>query len=355
MIDVDKLLEPIPGDLPAGPDLRLIAGDTTVDTIEDARRMVDPELDPDGRGKDPDWVAAGRTSEVALAESTKDLQIAAYLTESLAYQDGFPGVLAGLGLIRELLDRFWESVHPGVEDGEIIFPVRARWISWIGTSREFLAAVKSIPITSGPGVEERGWGDYEDTDRVDSAGMQADQSAYNEMIEQGRIPSSTWQSLVAATPIDRLVSVLDAVGACEAELRALNALCEQKFPEDAPNMVELSGLFYDCRQYLEKRVQGAAPAEAEAGSSDDGATASQGASAGGGSGDGPIASRDEAFRRLREAAEFLRRTEPHSPVPYLVERAVTWGNMPFQEMLQDVLKDDKARASILETLGMTDS
>jgi predicted component of type VI protein secretion system len=85
--------------------------------------------------------------------------------------------------------------------------------------------------------------------------------------------------------------------------------------------------------------------------SEDGGVPGAPAAHGGG---GPIASRDDAYRRLREAAEYLRRTEPHSPVPYLVERAVNWGQMPFQEVLRDVLKDDKARASLLETLGLND-
>jgi type VI secretion system protein ImpA len=354
MIDVEKLLEPLAGDSPVGPNVRFLAGDTTLDEIEEARREMDPVLDPDGRGKEADWRKARRLAERALAEHTKDLQVVSYLTEALARLEGFGSVADGLRLTRGLLERYWDRIHPGVEDGELITPLRARWISWMGSSREFLAAVKSIPITSGPGVDSRGWLDYEDSQRVDDAAMSGDPAVVKEMKRTGRISGTEWQSLMGATPTERLAELHAQVSACEKEARALDAFCSEKFPEDAPSLVELAGFLYDCRTYLEERVQGPGGDE-DYGDSDfaEGGVPGAAATAHAGSG-GPISSRDDAYRRLREAAEYLRRTEPHSPVPYLVERAINWGQMPFQEMLRDVLKDDKARNVILETLGMSE-
>jgi type VI secretion system protein ImpA len=56
-----------------------------------------------------------------------------------------------------------------------------------------------------------------------------------------------------------------------------------------------------------------------------------------GDGNGSVALRDEAYRQLREAAEFLLRTEPHSPVPYLVRRAIAWGGMSLSQLLEELL------------------
>jgi type VI secretion system protein ImpA len=53
---------------------------------------------------------------------------------------------------------------------------------------------------------------------------------------------------------------------------------------------------------------------------------------------GPITSRAEAYRRLSEAADYLARTEPHSPTPYLVRRAIAWGGMRFEDLLPDLFK-----------------
>jgi type VI secretion system protein ImpA len=55
-----------------------------------------------------------------------------------------------------------------------------------------------------------------------------------------------------------------------------------------------------------------------------------------GSGGRPIRSRAEAYRRRSEAADYLLRTEPHSPTPYLVKRAVSWGGMTLTKLLREV-------------------
>ena len=66
---------------------------------------------------------------------------------------------------------------------------------------------------------------------------------------------------------------------------------------------------------------------------------------------GAINSRQDALRRLAEIADFFQKTEPHSPVSYLVQRAVKWGNMPLESWLQDVIKDDSILGQLRQTLG----
>jgi type VI secretion system ImpA family protein len=350
MIDREKLLAPLAGSTPVGPNLRTVSGDTTLAEIANFRRQEDAAFDPNGRGKDSDWGAVARACQAALSEKSKDLQIAAHLAEALCRTQGFVGGTQGVRVLRELLERYWNEVHPGVEDGEIVPALRARWIGWLGTSNDFLSAVKSIPVTSGPGVPGRSWRDYEGSQRVDSANLQPDKKPYEEMIQNGMITGSDWKAAVSATPLDRLRATVESIRGMEAEVKALDALCSERFTEDAPNLVDLQNLLSECGNYLHARAGDAEPAPAAGTETPKGATASGAASRGG----GPITSRDEAFRRLKEAADYLRRTEPHSPVPYLVDRAVNWGDKPFRDVLKDVLRDDKAFKGILETLGMTE-
>ena len=67
---------------------------------------------------------------------------------------------------------------------------------------------------------------------------------------------------------------------------------------------------------------------------------------------GPIRSREQAIRQLQEIASFFRRTEPHSPVAYLAEKAAKWGCMPLHEWLRTVVKDDSALLRMEELLGV---
>ena len=66
---------------------------------------------------------------------------------------------------------------------------------------------------------------------------------------------------------------------------------------------------------------------------------------------GAIQSRADALKRLTQLADYFRKTEPHSPISYLVNRAVKWGNMPLETWLQDVIKDDTVLSQIRQTLG----
>jgi type VI secretion system ImpA family protein len=352
MLDREKLLAPIPGGSPAGPNLRTVAGDTSLAEIAEFRRQEDAAFDPNGRGKDSDWAGVSRTCQRVLAEKSKDLQVAAHLVEALCRTQGYPGAVEGMRLVRELLERYWNEIHPGVEDGEVIHALRSRWVSWLGSSNDFLSAVRSIPVTSGPGVPARSWRDYENSQRVDTASLQQDKKPYEEMIANGLITGADWKAAVASTPLDRLRAVVESIKAMEQEALGLSKFCSEKFPEDAPNLVDLTNLLGECGSYLQTRLGSAEPEpEPAATPSAKGAAPAPGAAAQRG---GPITSRDEAFRRLREAADYLRRTEPHSPVPYLVDRAVGWGDKPFRDVLKDVLRDEKAFKGILETLGMNE-
>jgi len=62
-------------------------------------------------------------------------------------------------------------------------------------------------------------------------------------------------------------------------------------------------------------------------------------------------SREEAFEMLNGVARYFKEREPHSPVPYLIERAVKWGRMPLEEWLKDVIKDHGVIDTIQDTLG----
>ena len=62
-------------------------------------------------------------------------------------------------------------------------------------------------------------------------------------------------------------------------------------------------------------------------------------------------SRDDALRRLSEVSAFFRQTEPHSPIPYLIERAVCWGSLTLEQLLQELIKDSNTRDQVGELLG----
>ena len=103
------------------------------------------------------------------------------------------------------------------------------------------------------------------------------------------------------------------------------------------------------------RTAAAIPDGAAGGSSGSGGAGSGGddeSGDGGGGDQGPIRSRADAYARLAEAADYLMHLEPHSPAPYLVQRAVEWGNLNTAELYHEVFVKFAGQLSIFELLGI---
>ena len=104
-IDIEALLQPIPGGQPCGLDLRY---QPISDQIKEARRE---EADI-SQGvwlhdvKAADYPLALKLCKDALAKRGKDLQIAGWLAEALLKLEGFAGLRQGLQLIYRLLDTY---------------------------------------------------------------------------------------------------------------------------------------------------------------------------------------------------------------------------------------------------------
>ena len=55
---------------------------------------------------------------------------------------------------------------------------------------------------------------------------------------------------------------------------------------------------------------------------------------------------------LADVATYYRQAEPHSPIPYLIERAIRWSNLSLQEWLREALKSDDALSNVQDLLGL---
>src|SRR5687767_4475006 len=118
----EDLLTPIPGDNPAGVDLR---DDNIWDVIKEARREeVDaPQGEYKRDRKVADWAAVVRETSNALATRSKDLQLAVWLIEAAFYRESFTGMAQAVRAAAQILVKFWDGLHPALEDGDAGFRV----------------------------------------------------------------------------------------------------------------------------------------------------------------------------------------------------------------------------------------
>ena len=355
-LDIDILLAPIPGDNPSGVDVHY----TRYAEIKEARREDEdlPQGDwkPKGAPKTADWGKVIVTTSTVLSKESKDLQVAAWLMEALVKQYGFAGLRDGLKLFRELHGRFWETLYPEREEDDL--ESRAAPIEWLTENQKspfFPFTIKSIPLMLGADGTRYSYSHWEESREVENLGLK-NPKAMAEAIAEGKITKKKFDEAEIGTPLTHCLALLEDVQHCSEELEGLEQVIKEKYGEshpDRPSLAHINEIIGNCRQFLEETVQKKGGAGMSSASSNPPEAATAGAST-----SPPIAGgidpgdRLDALRRLAAVAEFFRRTEPHSPVAYLVQRATRWGEMPLEDWLNEVIKSKEALGSVRETLGL---
>jgi type VI secretion system protein ImpA len=354
-LDFDAILAAIPGDNEAGESVRYTG---EYDAIQEARRAEDnlPMGDWQREVKASDWNAVTKLAGAALTDKTKDLQIAVWLLEGLVQRHGFAGLRDGVRVLRELQERFWQGLHPEIEDGDLEF--RAGPLNWL--NEKLPAMVRQVSITDvNPAY---GWVQWDESRTVDNLGRQ-NPDAMIAAIAEGKISGEQFDKAVAALPRAYFEVLLEDASQCKDELTRLESVTDEKFARAAPSLIKVRNAIDDCLQLINtivksKRAQDPnyqATSPDELSSPFDPLKTNDSGSGGSvANWAGEPRSREEAFQRLVVLANYLKRVEPQHPVSYLLERAVRWTKMPLEQWLGEVIHNDEVLNHLRDTLGIMD-
>ena len=104
------------------------------DDIKDARFEEDDRLSQGIWERDlkkADWNAVEKLSSDALIDQSKDLQIIAWLIESLSILDGFEGIAKGIEILTSFIESFWNFCYPRDEENLSDNEQKFRILDWI--------------------------------------------------------------------------------------------------------------------------------------------------------------------------------------------------------------------------------
>lgn len=343
VIDLPLILTPLSETSPCGEYL-IYSG--TYDDIKDARREEDTNL-PRGvwvrELKQADWPKVFRLCEDALATSSKDLQIAAWLTEASLCLRGAKGLYEGLNLMLEMTKTFWDTVHP-LPDGDI--DKRTAPFLWMNAA--LAERVKFLAITE-PDVSHGRtytYADWAEAEYLEHIGVR-DKSILAQAELDGKATREAINQVADSTSASFYESLINDIVECLAKLNVLETLLGTLCGKDSPGF----GLLREMLQSILIRTQTWQKEENCTVTTDEAVKAVDNPEIATTSGP-VIASRQEAYRLLTRAADYLLATEPHSPTPYLVKRAVSWGQMPLADLLGELVGEDHSLNSILSLLGI---
>lgn len=346
----EEMLAPIAGEHPCGEDLRY---DPLLDEIRRARQETDRGAIETETPVEPDWALIVDKAGEALAGRSKDLMLAGYLIQGLLGQRGFPGLRDGVRVLNGLLETFWDSLYPQVEDGDL--EPRAARIAWVtdaDTGGRIPARIRNAPLTPGRNEGHVYSWSYWKARYAPPKGENEDDDAYERRRAEGVEKEKLFEGAVSAVPVDHFITVRDDLGQCMAEVSRLGTLLDQRLGDLAPGVQALKQALEDCTTLVRRIIKdkGGDPAEAPEG--EEAAEGAPGAGQAAAAVSGPVKTRADALRRLAEVAAYFRQAEPHSPVSYLVERAAHWGRMPLEQLLSELVKDSGVREQIDELLGL---
>ncbi|MDR3518954.1 MAG: type VI secretion system protein TssA [Azospirillaceae bacterium] len=342
-LDVDRILEPIAGEDPAGTNLRFTPD---YDDLAEARRE-DDDADIDkgiwqSEARKADWpVVIARASQI-LSEKSKDLQVATWLGQAAFRQHGLDGLVSGLALLRGLIGRYWVGIYPRPEEGDGD-EQRLACLSWF--DNQMARELFLLPI-----VEEIG-GEHPLTYQIWLGAQRlqrlatTDPRAYRTATGQGEPTPEIAEKAISRTSNDYYRQRYDALTAVRSGVSALEATRAAVAGGSAPHLAAMASaldhLLRFTRDVLKKRgIEPVQPAVAEVAAETALATDEPGAAT-------AVAvtayypagprNREEAYDMLARIAEFLVKEEPHSPTSYLVRRAASWGHLSLEELYGELL------------------
>lgn len=345
----DALLAPISGDHPGGED---IAYSTDIDAIREARRADDTRLaqgEWQTEAKSAQWPKVRDLCQSILTGRSKDMQVAAWYTEALTRLQGFQGLAQGLAVFNGLLTDFWEFCYPALEGEDL--EERVSKIEWL--NHELALAVRAIPLTASDTAYT--WLKWEESRAVDNLGLK-DPAARDAAIAEGKLSGEAFDLAASASGIAFYQRLYQDLSHAQFVFGQFAQHVDARFGDQAPSVTNLRDAIGACAELVErqiKRLGGVAPATEQ--SSDDASAASlpvREKSMMPATVNGPVTSREDAVRCLREVGRYFREHEPHSPVGLLAERAAGWADMSLDQWLATVVKDDSTLGNLRELLGL---
>ncbi len=355
LIDINTLLEPISEESAAGEDIRNDPSPTSMYSMtKDARnsaRAAERNSMFDGGSTEAieNWNKITELAPKILASEAKDIEIACWYTEALIRKAGFQGLRDGFSLIRQLIEQYWDDgLYPVPdEDGVETRVGSIAGLNGEGTEGVLLAPIRSTHITDDVQPGPFSLWQYKqaiDIKRISDSDRRAEQASKigfsMDDIERAVEQSSTTYF------VDLRDDVCESITEYRNINNLLNSHCGNQHAPPTGKIIELLEETLSAINHIAKHKL---PTEIVSKESELSPEQTQPNSATPGT---SLNSRDEAFRQLATISDFFRRTEPHSPISYILEKAVKWGDMSLDELMNELIPDTSSRTTYSSLTGV---
>ncbi|KOO13157.1 type VI secretion protein [Vibrio xuii] len=392
MVDIESLLAPISDEAETGTYLKLDRSAyrslrNSYNTAQSSfRQLIEtPDASSDEAlldANDSNWAQLRQDAFDALTKSTKDIELLGwYIASQLFTAKPYQALADSTKVLTEFVERYWSTLHPTLPENKLkssdeqgiareLAEFRIKpLLQLVGESNDSTALFMPLQLISL--IDEITYGDYLRAERSGELAnlKEAAQSRYSSEVEETvMLLSQNYQHFSQAEAA--IAKECQSIGVTPTSFRfvkaniansinAIRFLTEEKFaswPLDEEFLPRKEETVEEVQAEVTPEANIAEPlAEMTAVSNNtqsvEPAAPTSNATANGASPSpnqalvtnataftsvGNLASRDHAFQELRKIAEYFKATEPHSPISFLLERAIRWGYMSLPELLQEM-------------------
>lgn len=349
VVKLGDLALPIPGDLPAGVDLREdLTPSSPYRALKDLRnqnRSIERRMD-DGEAKLPstNWDAVLRGSTEILANRSKDLEVASWAIEALVRLYGFAGLAQGFDLVDQIVSQYWDGLFPSIEGSDISYRIAplVNLNGVDGAEGTLISPINRVPLIVDKDTELARW-HYAQVLLL----AQREPAARQRLIDNGAITSERFQKAGANAKPEAVQATYRQISEALAAFKRLQATLVQKCGSDAPPSSTIQGALEECLKIVGDFSAGkvAETSAATPGSVVASATAATPTRS-------ETGDREQIFATVEQCAAALRSLEPQSIIPAILERAVKWGRLPVDQLLRQIVAEDSALNNISRLTGV---
>jgi type VI secretion system protein ImpA len=334
-MDLATVLAPVSVEPPCGPNLKGTLEWAEFERIAQGKPAQYVGKDVVAAAEEPRWADVVKRAADLLGRS-KDLRIAVHLVKASLRTRGWQGLADGLTLIRQLVEQYWDQLHPELDRDDNNDPtLRLNCLAELSEDDGVQLALRTLPIVSAP--------------RAGKFGLREIATARgNGQPVNGKPPAGPTPTLVAAAFAEAELPVLSetagSVHQAVEQLREIERIVGEKVgPAFALNLGRLKDLLEEADRLLADQMKVRQPAanaaDAANGAGGSGMTETNGAGANGAAvavAAGPVRGREDVIRALDAICDYYRIHEPSSPIPLLLRRARRLVTKDFMEILQDL-------------------
>ncbi len=350
---LESMLNPVSEENPVGEDIRNDPSPSSpYYSIKDARNLARGAerknvFDGDSTEADIHWRKVASLAPEILQNNAKDLEVASWYLEARARINGFTGLLCSFKLIHGLIEKYWDNLYPLPDEYGIetrVSPLAG--LNGQGADGVLIAPIRNINITEGEYPGPFSFWQYQQAAELkhitdeEERSAKADKLGFNSEGFDKSVTSSTSEFFVYTRD-----NVSDAIIIYKKIAILLDEYCGTA---DSPPTSNIINILEECLGAIKyvgteaKKFPAEVAIEPES-TSDNSAQPPRTSTSNAAQITGPVQSRNDAFTKITEIATFFRKTEPHSPISYILERAVVWGEMSLEELMQELITDESAR------------